>query len=82
MFIASTATKAVMLLAAIFMPIVHKNSFKKAVAPKSINNTFIDRQLLFFKEYIFILTDNIKAIFPHFVMAKLFNEVWALTSNH
>jgi hypothetical protein len=48
MFTALTATKAVMLLAAIFVPIVHKNSFKRSPFEKSGNKPFIFRQLLFY----------------------------------
>jgi hypothetical protein len=47
MFMDFTATNAVMLLSAIFVPIVHKNSFKRPAFKKNINNPFKSRQLLF-----------------------------------
>jgi hypothetical protein len=49
-----TATMAVMLLAAIFMPIVHKTSLKRRSAGKKINNLLIVRELLILLRYTFI----------------------------
>jgi hypothetical protein len=42
-----TAAMAVMLLQAIFVPIVHKTFIKSGVGSKTVNKTFIVRQLLF-----------------------------------
>lgn len=86
MFTALTATKAVMLLTAIFMPIVHKNSFKRAITKKIMIKPFIDRQLFIFLEYIFILVNNNKTnaipIPPHIAGVKLFNKLWEVATNH
>ena len=83
MFIALTATKAVMLLAAIFMPIVHKNSFKRAPFKKNDNKPFIFRQLLFLLKYIFMGKNNkpyATHISPFFLPQQLFNDccIWAI----
>jgi len=43
MFRLMTATMAVMLLAAIFVPIVHKTFLKRRTIEKKINNPFIVR---------------------------------------
>jgi hypothetical protein len=71
-------------LLAIFVPIVHKNSFKKPVAIKNVINAFIARQLLFLLEYLFYLVNGSKILFRlHFPILKytfsafsahLFNE--------
>jgi hypothetical protein len=63
MSIALTATKTDTLLPAIFMPIVHKNSFKTRAALKNVINAFIFSQLFFLLEYIFYLTNSDKTVF-------------------
>jgi hypothetical protein len=42
-----TAAMAAMQLQAIFVPIVHKTFIKSGVGKKTLNKTFIARQLLF-----------------------------------
>jgi hypothetical protein len=51
MFIGFTATTAVMQLSTIFVPIVHKESFKRLTLRKNINKPFTSRELLFLLEY-------------------------------
>jgi hypothetical protein len=50
---ATTAAMTVMLLQAIFVPIVHKTSLKSAAGEKTLSKIFIVKQLLIYTRYDF-----------------------------